>query len=554
VTAAGGTRELVGTVYDPGDYTGRRALAGTREIEFDGTKAQPEADMELSLASGRRLRGPGFRAGRLSPPAGRRQWTVAAGAGSLLAAELAVIGLPPSVVVVVLAGLATGLLALDRRLGALGAAMLVVIALPFGRAADADVFRIASVPVRAQDSAIGVGLLLAAPALWQQALSWLRRREPRGLSSEALVRSLPALAVWLFLALGLLAAGIGRAYKYDLTDILRDVRWWALYGVILVAIWRPTRRDALMRGFLYGMVVVALLPPFDGALKAREVTYDWGHLRLQFSNDAFVVAALGYSAYQTIRRGSTGHILLTGLFAAAIMLSVTRTSMLVGAGVVGLAMILCAARYLRRSSWRTLLPRATGLAAAACVGALVALLLLIVQAPPASTATRTSGGSAVVNRILFTNPSDDLSAVDAGRFEAYRKALTLVGHAPVVGHGLGSLVYLGKNFGNTTAAKPGYAPGVDDAYLTVALKAGVVGLASYGLLVLMPMLVLAVRRRPAEWLWYVPVWLGLMALTVTQSYASSGYGPFPLALLLAVPLLGQERESLRLPWASIRKQ
>jgi hypothetical protein len=42
------------------------------------------------------------------------------------------------------------------------------------------------------------------------------------------------------------------------------------------------------------------------------------------------------------------------------------------------------------------------------------------------------------------------------------------------------------------------------------------------------------RRRDRLAWWFVPGWLGVIALSVTQSFATSGYGPFGVSLLLVV--------------------
>ena len=51
--------------------------------------------------------------------------------------------------------------------------------------------------------------------------------------------------------------------------------------------------------------------------------------------------------------------------------------------------------------------------------------------------------------------------------------------------------------------------------------------------------VLTALRGP-RWLraWLVPAWLGILAMTMTQSFATTGYGPFVLGLLAVLPLLG----------------
>jgi hypothetical protein len=37
--------------------------------------------------------------------------------------------------------------------------------------------------------------------------------------------------------------------------------------------------------------------------------------------------------------------------------------------------------------------------------------------------------------------------------------------------------------------------------------------------------------------WFLPAWIGLMILSMTQAFAGSLYGPFVFALLIALPCL-----------------
>jgi hypothetical protein len=41
--------------------------------------------------------------------------------------------------------------------------------------------------------------------------------------------------------------------------------------------------------------------------------------------------------------------------------------------------------------------------------------------------------------------------------------------------------------------------------------------------------------------WFLAAWLAILALTMTQSFAVSGYGPFGIALLAALPFVGAGR-------------
>jgi hypothetical protein len=73
---------------------------------------------------------------------------------------------------------------------------------------------------------------------------------------------------------------------------------------------------------------------------------------------------------------------------------------------------------------------------------------------------------------------------------------------------------------------------VDDAYLTVGLKAGGIGIAAFAIVLLVPLIGWAVGRRNRSYRWFVPAWLGVIVLTVTQSFATTGYSPFVLSLLV----------------------
>ena len=80
-------------------------------------------------------------------------------------------------------------------------------------------------------------------------------------------------------------------------------------------------------------------------------------------------------------------------------------------------------------------------------------------------------------------------------------------------------------------------PGVDNAYLTAGIKAGAAGIAAITLLLLWPLRrFLAVPRR-RMWAWYMPAWLGILGLSLIESFAVSGYAPFTLSALIALPLL-----------------
>ena len=56
--------------------------------------------------------------------------------------------------------------------------------------------------------------------------------------------------------------------------------------------------------FAVVLFLVVLLPVFAGGLEARALTYDWGRLRLQFSNSIFLIPALAYLATRLTVRPS----------------------------------------------------------------------------------------------------------------------------------------------------------------------------------------------------------------------------------------------------------
>jgi hypothetical protein len=108
----------------------------------------------------------------------------------------------------------------------------------------------------------------------------------------------------------------------------------------------------------------------------------------------------------------------------------------------------------------------------------------------------------------------------------------VIAASPLIGHGLGALIDVPYGFGATEFDTPGKLPSVDDAYLTIGVKAGLVGVVAFLALVLWPVWRLA---RVASWRaagFLLPAWLGLLALTLTQSYAVIGYSPFVLGILI----------------------
>ena len=128
-------------------------------------------------------------------PAFRRVATTLGGL-SLALAIAAEILVPVGPLTVALALVATGCLALDRRLGPLPAAMIVVLAIPYDRAANVDLPRIAGIPFRPQDAAVLLAVTMALVS---------RRSVPRGWH-------IVAAPVALFLAVGLVALVVGAGF------------------------------------------------------------------------------------------------------------------------------------------------------------------------------------------------------------------------------------------------------------------------------------------------------------------------------------------------------
>ena len=74
------------------------------------------------------------------------------------------------------------------------------------------------------------------------------------------------------------------------------------------------------------------------------------------------------------------------------------------------------------------------------------------------------------------------------------------------------------------------------------MKAGVIGIIAFGVMLLSG-LIGALRGRRWLRVWLVPAMLGLGVLTFTQSFATTGYGPFVLGLLIVLPVLGYTDKS-----------
>lgn len=476
---------------------------------------------DVSIGSGI-LTNSGLRRMGISSPA------VLIGAAALLVAMASSIVLPPNLLSVALGIVAVAGLSRDPRLGVLPAGFLALIAVPYGRAAENGLADIAGIPVRFQDGVVLAALVLALPSL-----------------RHANLRSGISRLIAAFFLIGVVGFVIGVVEGNAARDILRDSRWWALYGFGLLALWSGTDRRAIARGLLMGaslfavvLIALVLLPPFAGALESRALTYDWGRLRLQFSNSIFIIPALAYVTSRVTVRPSRRDALWLLLLAVAIVLSVTRMSIVAGLGTVGLAFLWTAWQHRSRLTPAIAIRRGAliaGLLATSFVGALLLVTVGAAIEPPrqAGGLDGTDSGE-IFDRILFQDPGSSVQAIERGRFATYWAAVEVIKEAPILGSGLGTLVPIDFTFGGSRPSTPGMQPGVDDAYLTVAMKTGVVATVVFALMMAWPLYAALRHRRDRVAWWFLPGWLGILGLSLTQSFATTGYGPFGLALLLVL--------------------
>ncbi len=465
---------------------------------------------------------------------------------ALAAASRAV--LPAGWLEVLLAGIATVSLGMDRRLGWLPAGLLVVIAIPYGRGADLAPWGVAGYPVRPPDLAIGVALTGALAAI-------LRRR-----SQIRVKLAVPGTAAFVTASVVLLLVGVGAFVtgllaEHATRDVLRDARWWGLYAAAPIAVISGTNRRALLRGLLLGatalaIVVVAITvgPAIEGGLKHSSLTYDRGALRMQFGNSIFLVPAVAYAAYAVLRRPAMWRVGWLALLLSAQVLTLTRMSLLATCAAVLLVAGLYAFGRSRLAAnavplWRSVAAIAVALAIG--FGGGMAAVYMGMTAPFVDGTGKTLLREDPFHRITFGEGGSSLSTIldsvtSGGRFTTYLNALNLIYKTPATGTGFGQLVDVRFAFADR-AHTVGKQPGVDNAYLTVGLKAGVVGMAAFAALLLLPLVAAVRRSRRVPRGWYVPAWLGLLALTTTQIFAVSSYGPFGIALLAAVPFIDYRR-------------
>jgi O-antigen ligase len=236
------------------------------------------------------------------------------------------------------------------------------------------------------------------------------------------------------------------------------------------------------------------------------------------------------------------------LLFVAVALSLTRTSILASLGV--LVLIVAVAWWDRRRAGQLRLPRLVrdgALLVAIAVPALVGGIALNVVSTPSTIEPGGGGGGgtgqAVIDRVVFDDVSGAQS-IGGGRFTSYRKAIELISQSPVIGLGMGALTPVAFAYDETRAYTIGQAAGVDNAYLTVGLKAGIIAMILFAGLILAAFWAVAtgpVRRRR----WLLPGLAGIAVLTITQSFATSLYGPAILAALLVLPALPTLRSAPR---------
>lgn len=468
----------------------------------------------------------------------RRSLRGTAGIVALVGAASVTIVSGTTPVSILLAGIAVVLLAGHPTLGPLGAAAVVILTVPFDRAANGYLPRIAGIPVRPQDLAVLIGFGLCLPSV--------RFRQPRaGVSAWLLVA---------FVAIGMVALVSGFVGGNDGRDILRDARWWFLYGSGLVLLFLPpTARAQVVRGVLLGalgfavvVVITSVLPAVPGGLRARAEEFDFGLLRLQYGNSIFLLFLLARGTSDWIR-GHTIALAPLTLASLAVMLSLTRTFMVVSAAVVLLVVLASlGAAHVRGPAVR----RRASLARIGVAVAIVPLSLgmaLAINMGTVTPAPTKPAGEDPFGRITFGDEESGWESIGSGRLRTYQRALEVIAANPLGGSGMGATVVADYAFGGEKFATPGRLPNVDNAYLTAGMKGGLPAMAILGLLLAWPALrgLRYLRGRIAR-IWWLPAWIGVLVLTMTQSFATTGYGPFLLGMLVVIFGRGYASRSVRL--------
>jgi uncharacterized membrane protein len=461
---------------------------------------------------------------------------------------LAIIGLPSNWAVIGLAVVAVVALARDPRFGWLPAGLLVSVALPFGRGADYAPLAIGSLVVRAQDPVLLVALAAVA---WQI----VRRASDRPRLRPGATTFVVASAV--FLGVGAVATVDGVIAHQALRDILRDVRWWGLYVAAPLAILAGVRRDAILRAVLLGVTafavvvaVAALLPAFNGGLKDQALAYDRGTLRMQFGNSVFLVGATAYAAYTALRTGAPWRYAWVGLLVAAQILSLTRISLLATAGALFLIVVVHVARQMGQH-WGPVTLVRVAILSATCLVAFASGILIAQRGslPPGSVSdSGVSSPEDPLQRITFGDYQSGITGIigsvaSGGRMATYVNALQEITPSPILGGGMGQLVQVAFANRQSRSYTLGFQPGVDNAFLTIGLKAGAVGVTAFAGLLALPLIAAFSRRVRRLVDWYLPALIAILAMTMTQSFAVSGYAPYVLSLFAAVPFLGYAASS-----------
>lgn len=364
-----------------------------------------------------------------------------------------------------------------------------------------------------------------------------------------------------FLLVGVAALVLGMVDANAMRDVVRDTRWWSLYAIGLLAILTRTTPDRIARALVWGMTLYAtviltamLLPAFPAGLKLGAYLYD-DRMRLHYGQAILLLPLASFAATRAFRR-PIPWVAVLGLAAAAASITLTRALMAAVVGVVVLAVVwsFLRAHRARRSerSWpltaKTFGPRVAAILLALAVGlgggigAYTAGIRIWIGADSNGDVGPTTDRPVVdASERIGGQEGSDLESQAIGRLPSYARAFVQTSGSPLLGNGIGQLTFVSWTRGEYAGHTRNAQPGVDNAYLTVGLKAGALGIAAFAVLVLWPLRqFLAVpRRRP--WAWYVPAWLGILGLSLIESFAVSGYTPFALSMLIALPLLDRNR-------------
>jgi hypothetical protein len=458
-----------------------------------------------------------------------------------------------------LAGGATFLLSFDRRLGPLGAALFVVLALPVGRGSEVGLPRVlGDVPIRAHDLIPLVGVVMALPAVVR------RFRHPGVISWESAV---PIIA---FGAVGLLALAMGLVADHALRDVIRDTRWWSLYGIGLVALLAGMPRSAALRAIVWGLTIYCsivliglLMPMFHGGLKYGAYAYD-PRLRLHYGQATFLLVAIAFVTHRFMRRPSTPTFALLALLSAGVGVTLTRTLIAGAIGVAVLTALWGAVELARRRSAadgrvarvvaRRVVPAVLAVGIGVGVGFGTYLVGVQIWTPawaysaeqggsgPSGSPTQSRPVRPSFDRLFEDTANAGVAAQAGGRLASYGLAFADTSTSPIVGHGIGQLARVPWAWGGFRAHTIGGQPGVDNAFLTIGLKAGAIGIAAFAAMVLWPLRIVTARRHLRRMrAWYVPAWLSMLGLMLIQSFSVSGYAPIALSILVVLPVMGLTR-------------